>query len=286
MVVTDRQYQILAFIRSFQAREGFGPSVREISQALGLASPGSLKKHLDALVREGELTHQPGKKRTWQLTSRSAGPSIPLLGRIAAGTPILAQENRESDLPVAPELFGCDASFALRVSGDSMIDAQIRDGDLAIIRPQDQAEDGQIGAVQVEGLETEATLKRLRRRKGRIELHPPIRLTNRWSLKAPSSPGSASWAVWSVSSARIPDPGMPFHSLRSNIRTPCFTICMIDHAGKTLRIRHARTKCVMPVIILRASAISFHHLSAWPPLSRRLSEICPTFSSRLTCSRA
>ncbi len=171
MVVTERQQAIFDFIRKFQAREGFGPTVREICQAMGLASPGSLLKHLRALEAEGRLTRTPGKKRTWQAAGRQAGRFIPLLGQIAAGTPILAEANLEGELPVDPGLFGCDASFALRVRGDSMIDAHIRDGDLAVIRPQEEAEDGQVVAVQVEGLEPEATLKVLRRREERIELH-------------------------------------------------------------------------------------------------------------------
>lgn len=172
MVITDRQQEILELIRRVQHQQGFGPTVREICQALGLASPGSLIKHLRALEEEGRLTRTPGKKRTWKLTGDPIGPSIPLLGQIAAGTPILAQENREGDLPVDPGLFGCDASFALRVKGDSMIEAHIQDGDLAIIRPQEEAQDGQIVAVLVDGLESEATLKILRRRKDRIELLP------------------------------------------------------------------------------------------------------------------
>ena len=106
MVVTNRQQQILEFINRFQAKNGFGPTIREVCQAMGLASPGSLIKHLRALEREGELTRSPGKKRTWQVTrGRSGGPSIPLIGQIAAGTPILAEENRETDLPVDPGAF-------------------------------------------------------------------------------------------------------------------------------------------------------------------------------------
>jgi len=95
---------------------------------------------------------------------------IPLIGGIAAGTPILAEENREEDLPVDPGLFGVPEAFALRVKGDSMIDAQIREGDLAIIKPQDFADDGAIVAVTIRGVSTEATLKIFRRRVGHIEL--------------------------------------------------------------------------------------------------------------------
>ena len=171
MGVTKRKSQILEYIRKFQAREGYGPTVREICRALGLASPGSLMKHLAALERDGLLSRSPGKSRTWQAVSSGAGPGIPVLGRIAAGTPILAHENREADLPVDPSLFGCDITFALQVKGDSMIEAHIQDEDLAVIRPQADVEDGRIAAVLVEGVEPEATLKVLRRQGDRLELH-------------------------------------------------------------------------------------------------------------------
>lgn len=169
--ITTRQKEILSFIGSFQDREGFSPSLREICKGLGLASAGSLLKHMRVLEKGGYLTGVPGKKRAWKLTSRSSTVFIPLIGQIAAGTPILAQENREEDLPVDPRLFGSDSVFALRVRGDSMIDAQIRDGDLAIIRPQAVVQNGEIVAVQVEGLEPEATLKVFRRSPADIELH-------------------------------------------------------------------------------------------------------------------
>ena len=172
MGITTRQKEILRFIENFQAREGFPPSVREICKAMGLSSAGSLIKHLRALELQGRLTSTPGKKRAWKLIGRPSHVSLPLVGRIAAGTPILAEENRENDLPVDPRLFGSEKVFALWVKGDSMIDAQIRDGDFAIIRPQHDAENGEIVAVLVEGVESEATLKILRRNNGGLELHP------------------------------------------------------------------------------------------------------------------
>ncbi|MCX5862677.1 MAG: transcriptional repressor LexA [Desulfomonile sp.] len=171
MVITNRQKEIIDFIREFQHRQGFPPSLREICKALGLTSPGSMIKHMRSLESEGFIRRIPGKKRAWSLIGLSSRICIPLIGRIAAGTPILAEENREDDLPVDPGLFGSKEAFALRVSGDSMVDAQIRDGDLAIIRPQDDAENGWIVAVLVQGLETEATLKIFRRKNEEIELH-------------------------------------------------------------------------------------------------------------------
>jgi repressor LexA len=171
MEITSRQKEILHFIGTFQDREGFPPSLREICQGLGLASAGSLLKHIRVLEREGYLSGIPGKKRAWKLTRRLSTVRLPLIGQIAAGTPILAEENREDDLPIDPKLFGSEEAFALRVRGDSMIGAQIRDGDLAVIRPQKEAQNGEVVAVQVEGMEPEATLKVLQRRRGSIELH-------------------------------------------------------------------------------------------------------------------
>jgi len=182
MKLTGRKKQILEYFGKFQSRNELPPSVREICQALDLSSPGSLHKHLQSLEAEGYLERSPGKKRTWRLTQkawnllgRPRPLSIPLVGQIAAGTPILAAENREDELPVDPGLFGYQDAFALRVRGDSMIDALIRDGDLAVIRPQNHAEDGEIVAVQVEELEPAATLKVFRRRNGSVELHPANR---------------------------------------------------------------------------------------------------------------
>ncbi len=191
MKITERQKQILDFIAESQAKNGFPPTIREICSGLGLVSPGSLIKHLQVLERDGylnksagkkrswRLVHKPsklnksaGKKRSWRLAQKSSKQVIPVLGKIAAGTPILAQQNKDDELPVDPKLFGSDQVFALRITGDSMIEEQIRDGDLAIIRPQNDAETGEIVAVQVEDLETEATLKVLRKRNGDIELHP------------------------------------------------------------------------------------------------------------------
>lgn len=172
MGVTSRQQQILTFISRFQRRHGFPPSLREICLELGLASPGSLLKHIRTLESLGLLEAAPGKKRAWRVTTDEAAPAIPLLGRIAAGTPIPALEHRDEVLPVDPMLFGAESAFALRVRGDSMKDAHIRDGDLAVIRPQQDAEDGEIVAALVEDLEPEATLKILRRSKDKVELHP------------------------------------------------------------------------------------------------------------------
>jgi repressor LexA len=171
MSITTRQRQILDFIARRQSQEEFPPSLRDMCAALGLASPGSLLRHVQILESEGYLTRLPGKKRTWRVISRTSRVSIPLVGQIAAGQPILAEQNVEETLPFDPQFFGSEEAFALIVKGDSMTGEQIRNGDMAIIREQPDAEDGEIVAVLVEGLETEATLKILYRRNGAIELH-------------------------------------------------------------------------------------------------------------------
>jgi len=170
MNISSQQQKILAFICSFQAKNSYPPSLREVCTALGLSSPGSLIKHIRRLESEGFLKRTPNKKRAWSVLKGDARSSIPLVGRIAAGTPILADANKEDDLPVDPILFGVEDAFALRVQGDSMIDAHIREGDIAIIRPQADADDGSIVAVVIEGMEAVATLKVLRRSKTNLEL--------------------------------------------------------------------------------------------------------------------
>ncbi len=174
MTITERQKQILDFIDAFQEREGFPPSLREICKAIGLVSSGSLVKHLRALEAEGIIQGFSGRKRAWKVVKApyKKAPSIPLLGRIAAGEPILAQEDTDEQLPINPSFFGSSEAFALRVRGDSMIEAHIQDGDIAIIRPQQEADNGSIVSVIIEGIETEATLKVFKFTGDQIELQP------------------------------------------------------------------------------------------------------------------
>ncbi|MCK4749662.1 MAG: transcriptional repressor LexA [Bacteroidales bacterium] len=170
--LTERQRSVVEYIRSQQEEYGISPSVREICFHLGLNSPGGIHKILKKLVEKGVLISEPGKKRSWLLPDGPARKSIPLLGDIAAGLPIDAIESREELLPLDPALFGCDNCFALRVKGDSMIDAHIMDGDLAVIRQQKTVSSGLIAAVMVDDILTEATLKVFKKEKGRVELHP------------------------------------------------------------------------------------------------------------------
>jgi repressor LexA len=171
MTITKRQKEVLDFISGYQDQHGVPPSIREICAGLGLKSPGSMYKILTALEREGYLEASKGKKRSCRIKGKRPAGRVPLLGRIAAGIPIDAVENVEEELPVDPGIFGVSECFALRVQGDSMAEAHIDDGDIAIIYPQDYVENGQIAAVIVANLLPEATLKIVRRNKDSIELH-------------------------------------------------------------------------------------------------------------------
>ncbi len=174
--LTARQRRILEFIRETVRERGYPPTVREIGEAVGLTSSSSVHSQLANLERLGLLRRDPTKPRAVTLArpaTRAEGVAIPLLGRIAAGGPILAQENVEDYLTV-PVGFAEEADhFALRVRGDSMVGAGILDGDLVVVRRQDVAEDGDIVAALLPGPgEDEATVKRLRRRDGRVLLVP------------------------------------------------------------------------------------------------------------------
>lgn len=174
--LTARQRRILEFIRETVRERGYPPTVREIGEAVGLTSSSSVHSQLANLERLGLLRRDPTKPRAVTLArpaTRAEGVAIPLLGRIAAGAPILAQENVEDYLTV-PVGFAEEADhFALRVRGDSMVGAGILDGDLVVVRRQDAAEDGDIVAALLPGpAEDEATVKRLRRQDGRVLLVP------------------------------------------------------------------------------------------------------------------
>jgi repressor LexA len=176
--LTDRQREVLAFIRAFTERHGAPPTVREIGERFHFTARAAFD-HLRALERKGMLHRRVTDKRvsrTLVLSERS-GPrrqqprDIPVLGRIAAGAPLLAEENREDSIPIRAEWFGGkgDEMFALRVRGDSMIDAHIMDGDLVLVRRQDSAQTGDVVAAMVEN---EATVKRFGRDGDRVVLTP------------------------------------------------------------------------------------------------------------------
>jgi repressor LexA len=168
--ISDRQRDILDFIRSTVARRGYPPSVREIGEEMGLSSPSTVHSHLAALSRAGLIRRDPSKPRAIEVLDPDTvggpvdGPDVrrvPLVGRIAAGSPILAEEDIQDVVPLPADLVGTGPVFMLEVRGDSMIDAGILDGDYVVVRSQPDALDGEIVAALVD--EEEATVKRLRR---------------------------------------------------------------------------------------------------------------------------
>ena len=159
-----REEQVLNFIREFSAENGYAPSIREICAGVGLRSTASVNYHLKNLQQKGMLTlGEKGRKRAIAAPQRPG--QIPLIGTVTAGLPILALENREGTI----SWDGDPTCFALRVRGDSMINAGILSGDVVVVRPQPTADDGQIVVAR---LEDEATVKCLRRRNGQIWLMP------------------------------------------------------------------------------------------------------------------
>src|SRR5262245_28676175 len=173
--LTARQRRIVDFISETVRERGYPPTVREIGEAVGLTSSSSVHAQLANLERRGLLTKDPTKPRAMTLSdaSRAEGVVVPLVGRIAAGTPVLAEQNIEDHLVVPMGYAGDAEHFALSVMGDSMVDAGILDGDVVIVRGQDTAEDGDVVAVLLPGpAEDEATVKRLRRQRGKVVLVP------------------------------------------------------------------------------------------------------------------
>lgn len=178
-MLSKRQQQVLEYIRDTVNDRGYPPSVREIGDAVGLSSPSSVHSQLSALVELGMITRDPTKPRAIvvvesQSEKQSARAEddrlreIPLLGRIAAGAPILAAEHVEEVMPLPVSLVGDGPVFLLEVKGDSMIDAGIHEGDLVAIHSQKEARDGEIVAALVD--DEEATVKRLRRKDGKVIL--------------------------------------------------------------------------------------------------------------------
>jgi len=170
-MLTPAQQRTLDFIRQYYVRQGFAPTLAEITLGLGVSSKGSMHKQVQALAEAGAIRLTPGRKRGIELTDEDETQAftIPLLGRIAAGHPIEAIPDQEN-LNIAEFLLG-PGRFALLVQGDSMIDAGILDGDTVIIQRQDTANDGDIVVALIE--DESATLKRFHRRVGnKLELTP------------------------------------------------------------------------------------------------------------------
>src|SRR5438876_1328402 len=178
--LTGKQREVLGFMRAFVAKHGVPPTVREIGDRFKV-TPRAAFDHLRALERKGALQRRASVGRTSRaLTIVGGTPAsmyrpVPVLGRIAAGVPLLAEENREGELPVAPSALpgGGEDMFALRVRGESMIDAHICDGDLVLVRRQDSAQPADIVvALLGDGDDAEATVKRFFREGERVVLKP------------------------------------------------------------------------------------------------------------------
>jgi repressor LexA len=176
--LTVRQRRIMEVIRSAIDRQGYPPSVREIGEAVGLASPSSVAHQLRQLQTKGFLRRDPNRPRAVDVRPadepRSEEPMpaptyVPVVGRIAAGGPILAEQAVEDVFPLPKELVGEGTLFLLRVAGDSMIDAAICDGDWVVVRQQPVAEQGDIIAAMIDG---EATVKTYRKRADHVWLIP------------------------------------------------------------------------------------------------------------------
>jgi repressor LexA len=177
--LTGKRLEILEFIDAELRSRGFPPSVREIGEATGLTSSSSVHAHLKVLQNEGYLVRHPTKPRAlevrWNSSSQSAlerrpARHIPLVGDVAAGTDVLAQENFEEMLPVPEDFTGDGQLFMLRVRGDSMINAGILDGDHVVVRQGKEVNNGDIAVVGIPG--DEATVKTYRKKGAEIHLEP------------------------------------------------------------------------------------------------------------------
>jgi repressor LexA len=177
--LTDRQRQVLEFIKSDIVRTGYPPTVRDIGAAVGLSSSSTVHAHLEALEAKGIIRRDPSKPRALEVMDREQAPTplpvrtnvvdLPLVGSVAAGVPTLAAENIESTMSLPTEVVRDDATFVLRVKGDSMIDAGILDRDYVVVHEQPTAVNGDIVVAQ---LDDEATVKRFFREADRIRLQP------------------------------------------------------------------------------------------------------------------
>ena len=166
--LTDRQQQVLRFIRQCIAADGLPPTRAEIAQALGFSSPNAAEQHVKALVNKGVLQWVPGASRGLRLVDTDE-EGLPLVGRVAAGAPILAQENVLGRHPVDPDLFKPRAHYLLQVRGLSMRDAGMLDGDWVAVHKTKEVRDGQ---VVVARLGDDVTVKTYQRRRNGVELQP------------------------------------------------------------------------------------------------------------------
>ena len=177
--LTERQRQVLEFIDAEVRERGYPPSVREIGEAVGLSSSSTVHAHLAALQDKGFLTRDPTKPRALELHYESGSGAaverrpvrhIPLVGDVAAGTGVLADQEIEETIPMPEDFTGAGQLFMVRVHGDSMVDAGILDGDYVVVRQQPTAEPGEVVVAGIPG--EEGTVKTFQKRRGKIVLQP------------------------------------------------------------------------------------------------------------------
>ena len=186
--ITKRQQQIYDFIRSYQTEKGYPPSVREMAAAVGLSSPSTVHAHLSALEAHGLIKRDKTKPRALEVFEQEGNPdnnldisqespvpemrgvvSLPLVGRVAAGMPILAEQNIEDTFTIPTEIASDSSSFILEVHGNSMINVGIYNGDYIIVREQPRAMNGDIVVAMIDG---SATVKTFYKERGRVRLQP------------------------------------------------------------------------------------------------------------------
>ena len=173
--ITAKQQEILEYIKEQQLTRGYPPAVREICDAVNLRSTSSVHAHLETLERNGYIRRDPTKPRTIEILDDEFGVqrreivNIPIIGRVAAGSPILAEENIEGYYPIPAEFLPNKSTFMLNVCGDSMVNAGIFDGDQVICAEAKTAENGQIVVAMIDD---SATVKRFYKEKGHIRLQP------------------------------------------------------------------------------------------------------------------
>ncbi len=169
--LTEQQMKVFQFIETHQRRFGYPPTIREIADHIGAKWGHGIERHLEALEKKGFIKREAVKSRGIQLTHKSIGTAVPIIGRITAGRPILAVENIEDSLILDPAFTrGSDTIFLLMVEGYSMKDAGILDGDLVLVRQQSTAENGEIVAALID--DERATVKKFRQEGDQVILEP------------------------------------------------------------------------------------------------------------------
>ena len=207
-----RQLAIYDFIRSYSDEHGYPPSVREIGAAVGLASPSTVHMHLKVLEEQGLIKRDSKKPRTIEVMGKQAASgqhlaevtqdvdhdviTLPVVGRVAAGTPILAEQNIEDRLSLPTSVVGDASSFVLRVRGESMVNAGIFDGDYIVVKEQSDAHDGEIVVALIDD---SATVKTFYREPGRIRLQPENDTMEPISVESPTILGRVTALIRSVS---------------------------------------------------------------------------------------